>query len=266
MLDRIEIDDIGPHALALAKEIHRQLGNPFGKLPLEEIASDLGIKKIIKRKLKNLEGALFTPPGKAYGEILLSTSKDPRRTHFTLAHEMGHYLHPLHHGNFNCDTMDLNTQNSANSNEHKQREAEANDFAAELLMPELHMERFYTEIESLTCEQLVGLSDQLFVSAEALFRRIAENNKRPVAAYFIKDNKVRYFKKSTCFPKPKIWGKNLIPSNSISRIYDGIENSVSATDYGVEEQWLRFPNGQQLSEQTFKQTNGYQITLLKVTG
>lgn len=264
-IDRMAIDDIGASSIELARELHRQLDYKFGRLPLEEVANDLEIKKIVKKPLQNVEGALFTPPGKAYGEILLNTAKDERRTHFTLAHELGHYLHPLHHGGFSCNNKDLYTGQSANNSSHEIREAEANTFAAELLMPAMHMDAFYCEDANINCQQLVELSDKLFVSGEALFRRIAENNRRPVAAYFIKDNKVRYFQTSSCFPKPKVWSRQYVPSQTISSMYDGNENSVSIVESGVESHWLRFPDGNRLSEQTFKQKNGYQITLLQLT-
>jgi len=258
------IDDIGINPTNIALEIHRQLDNPFGRIPLYEIATDLGIKNIVEKKLTNIEGALLVPEGKAYGEILLNTGKDLRRTHFTLAHELGHYLHPLHHGAFGCQMSDLSVNHNANNRAEEVMEAQANEFASELVMPTLHLQRFYNGADELNCKNIVSLSDELFVSREALFRKIADKNHQPVAVYFIKNKKIRYFRTSAKFPNPKIWPKQNVPVRSISNSYDGQENSASKTSSNAANQWLRNPYGHVLIEQTFRQENGYQITLLKL--
>ena len=267
ILDRMAIDDIGPNSIKLAQEILRQTGASYGQTPLEEIAEALNIKRIEKKKLTGIEGALFVPEGKAYGEILLDISKNFRRTNFTLAHELGHYVHPLHHaagnGAFHCTTNDMAAKPITGNHDALIREAEANIFASELIMPRVHLHDFLYNIDEMKVENIVQLSDDLFVSREALFRKIAELNTSAVAAYFVKENIVRYFTKSKSFPKPKIWKGHPIPPHTISNSQNIAENSATKVLSNTAPYWINTPTRTIVTEQSFIQENGYQIILLK---
>lgn len=70
-------------------------------------------------------------PGKR-PTVVVNADSPPRRRRFTLAHELGHILIPWHMGSF-VDSLDL--QSSDDSKEYWMLEEEANEFAAELLMP-----------------------------------------------------------------------------------------------------------------------------------
>lgn len=86
-------------------------------------------------ELENFEGALFkAPPGKeGWGIIYNNAILSAGRINFTLAHEFGHYL--LHRNKYpdgiECSERQLLDWNS----EIGKVEGEANDFAANFLMP-----------------------------------------------------------------------------------------------------------------------------------
>ncbi len=70
-------------------------------------------------------------PGKR-PTVVVNAESPPRRRRFTLAHELGHILIPWHMGSF-VDSLDLHQTDD--SEEYWAFEEEANEFAAELLMP-----------------------------------------------------------------------------------------------------------------------------------
>jgi hypothetical protein len=83
---------------------------------------------------KAFEGALIPKPGKKeWGIFYNSNISSPGRINFTLAHELGHYLlHRLAKGDaIHCVRRDMWEWDSA----YARMEGEANQFAAQLLMP-----------------------------------------------------------------------------------------------------------------------------------
>jgi len=108
---------------SIAMEISRQ------KFPDDPIAVVRG------DDIPGFEGALSpAPPGKkGWGIFYNSSISSQGRINFTLGHELGHYL--LHRQaypeGFSCSTEDMARWES----EVAQRENEANEFAATLLMP-----------------------------------------------------------------------------------------------------------------------------------
>lgn len=68
------------------------------------------------------------------------------RQRFTLAHEIGHVIIPWHIGDI---VDDLNAANNSTNSRYRRLEAEANRFAAELLMPSDWTERICNEVEHL---------------------------------------------------------------------------------------------------------------------
>ncbi len=95
--------------------------------------------------IPGFEGALSpAPPGKKGWGIFYNSAISSRgRINFTLGHEFGHYL--LHRKaypqGFQCSTEDMASWES----EYGQREHEANEFAATLLMP---LDDFRVQIDS----------------------------------------------------------------------------------------------------------------------
>jgi len=98
------------------------------------------------------------------------------RQRFTLAHELGHFvLHPS--GNF-VDRKLIYFRHNRSSQALDPKEVEANQFAAELLMPERFVYRFLKDrIVDLEDEEfLAGLAKRFSVSTQALTYRLMNLN------------------------------------------------------------------------------------------
>ena len=110
---------VGP----LAKEFSLQR---FPGDPITLVAGD---------HLPGFDGALYRAPAhkKGWGIIYNSGITSPGRINFTLAHEFGHYLlhRAAHPEGLECGSQDMVRWDSA----YGQIEAQANEFAATLLMP-----------------------------------------------------------------------------------------------------------------------------------
>lgn len=130
-----------------------------GLLPVkpEVFASKMGISVSQSENLPYSGEAGIDQDGVRY--IRVKSFEFLPRKRFTLAHEFGH--HVLLHVNEHGDRLLRDTDGNFNSNVNDSREREANQFAAELLMPKdtLHFaigQKGYTTIDSLA--NLFGVS------------------------------------------------------------------------------------------------------------
>ena len=125
LLDVVQSDDRYPVRVAdVAREYSHQV---FPDDPIEIVKG---------AELPGFEGGLFPAPkskGKGWAILYNNAVESPGRINFTLGHEFGHYL--AHRRKFpegiQCDPRALMSWDS----EYAQVEAEANAFAAGLLMP-----------------------------------------------------------------------------------------------------------------------------------
>jgi Zn-dependent peptidase ImmA (M78 family) len=100
-------------------------------VPLIDIAGALEYKVYyfkITSENNHISGAVL------YNEkqILLNPNESPLRNNFTLAHEIGHIILRHYTGN----SRHVDTRNDIRNPPDDQKERDANEFAAELLMPE----------------------------------------------------------------------------------------------------------------------------------
>jgi Zn-dependent peptidase ImmA (M78 family) len=148
-------------------------------VPVEEIASDLGIEVVRKEAPDDLSGFLLRNPAGGKAVIGVNPAHHPNRQRFTIAHEIGHFL--LHEGeqmhvdraNFSFKVMLRDAKSSEGTDVE---EKEANLFAAELLMPARFLERDIADMKSMTLldEAAIGaLAAKYEVSTQALTFRLA---------------------------------------------------------------------------------------------
>ena len=113
--------------IVTAYRLRRELEIPIhAYADLNKIASRLSIKIEHHDLGEGIEGACKSDG--LYRFIVLKRNLESTKERFTLAHEIGHLL--IHHASFLCDTDVLSMFRTHNSDEQ-----EANDFAAELLIP-----------------------------------------------------------------------------------------------------------------------------------
>lgn len=139
---------------------------------------------------------------------------------FALAHEIGHLL--LH------DTLDLHNDNPNSMNwfQHFENQAkrgkqeyEANDFAAELLMPEKIFRKEFQN-KRFTPDLLKELSQRFQTSITSVVFRVLKLDLYPICIVYIHRGEVKYWLKS---PDLQVYIKNINhlppPEDSVAREY-----------------------------------------------
>jgi Zn-dependent peptidase ImmA (M78 family) len=132
-------------AQELLRSYNRPAGSPIDALA---IAGQLGIT-IREEVLENdaISGFLRLD-AEGNGQIVLNRSHSPARKRFTVAHELGHFrLHSndrIHIDDVSSATT-VHYRDSDAGRAIKLKEIEANQFAAELLMPTDEIQSFMTE-------------------------------------------------------------------------------------------------------------------------
>lgn len=110
--------------------------------------------------VKGFDGALVRAKGTPFGAIIVRNSiRESGRKNFTVAHEIGHFVLPGHENN---DLVCTSTEVSNWSDSAKDLEREANEFAAELLLPEIAVRQIIG-----TSEPSLGLIEKIASSCEA---------------------------------------------------------------------------------------------------
>jgi hypothetical protein len=110
--------------------------------------------------VKGFDGALVRAKGTPFGAIIVRDSiSESGRKNFTVAHEIGHFVLPGHEdADLVCTSTDVSTWSPSG----KEFEREANEFAAELLMPESVVRQIMEK-----SEPSLGLIEKIASSCEA---------------------------------------------------------------------------------------------------
>jgi Zn-dependent peptidase ImmA (M78 family) len=127
------------------------------------------------------------------------------RIRFSIAHELGHFeLHRGLSGSFDCSSVDMNAYRARQRSVREQRENEANQFAAELLIPE----RFLGPAISGRRPELGLLKDlarDFGVSLTAACHRFAELTDESCAFVFSRGGQLLHSWKSRPFALGRYW-------------------------------------------------------------
>jgi len=136
---------------------------------VEEIAKKFNIF-ISQAPSKEFSGLLYRKEEVAF--MAINSSEPLVRQRFTIAHELGHYF--LHHSK---DTFIEYRDNDRNVIKGP-KEIEANQFAAELLMPKKFIEKEINNFEDKTIdsEKISYLAKRFHVSEEAMSFRLMNLN------------------------------------------------------------------------------------------
>ena len=94
----------------------------------------------------------------------------------------------------------------------RQMEVEANEFAAELLMPAHLFQASLDRRAGIDLDHVLSLADEFFVSREAAARRYVALSDEPAAVIFSKEGAIRYVKKHPKFPSLNVW--NMWPESA----------------------------------------------------
>ncbi len=142
------------------------------------------------------------------GIIRVSCHQNEKRKRFSIAHELGHfYLHTALL--YSCSSYDM-------INIDYKIEAEANAFAAELLIPTKEAQKFIRPKRVITAQTINEMSDRFNASRTACMIRFVTSDLIPCALICSKNGLVHWVKKSNSFPWYTIGVKKELDSGSIA--------------------------------------------------
>ena len=249
--------------MLLARAVHKQLPAGSSAVPIYEIARALDIREVRYERLNNIEGALITTPERDCGSILLNSNSSRVRRRYTLAHELLHFLNPLHQqttrDGFECRRSDLavGVSQIGELTPHQIQEIEANRFAIEVLAPLQRMAPFLQGPVDL--QRVLDAAELLELSKEATARRYVELNDVSLAVVFSRNGAVTYFDRDTRFPWLALGRNDAIPTVPIQR-----GASLSAMVEVAADAWLGSSTRATLCAQRLLQEKGHAMTLLMV--
>jgi Zn-dependent peptidase ImmA (M78 family) len=259
-LERIDIDDVATDPMRIAAEIHRQLGDISGPVPVYDIARALDIEEIETKPLQNFEGMLLTKPERDFGTVLLNSLASPQRRNYSLAHELGHFLCGWHitteNAGFRCSQRDM--ASPSGSGRHVNQEREANQFAIELLAPPRLVKPYLRRFPDL--EDVLALHQALDISKAAAARRYVELHKERQAVIFARNNSFNYTIRGSEFPWIDLADGDPLPT--LPRVpQDARTSEMVEMD---PQDWHIRGATVELAVQVLSQENGHAIVLLHV--
>lgn len=265
-ISRLDLDGIGSPR-RLAERIHEIEDLP-AEVPLEDLCKALDIASISKLNTAAFEGALITDAVKSSGDILLNASSPRHRSRFSLAHELGHFLIEAHRpragSQVECALGDLHLLNSRDRDRRRRIEAEANTFAAHLLMPSKRI-REAVGRNGVSLEALVAMALDFGVSKEAMARAFVEAHSEPIAIVLSRNGQVVRFYRHEDFPFLPLKTNRALPAESLA--YDEMApGHYSETEEVEPDIWLSEHGADRtlaITEQVLSQRNGYALTLLQ---
>lgn len=265
-LDRMELADIG-HPRKMAEGVLRLIPGVCFPLPIDEVALALGIRKIESFDTDAFEGALLTNDTKSNAAILFRAGTIEPRRRYTIGHELGHYLMPLHFpssGGFQCKKSDFETDERSGMSGRPLWEAQANAFASNLLMPASEFKRRLRLLSGASIEALVSLSDDFGTSKIASGRRLLDMSDTPCAIVVAKDGVIKHLYRAKAFPFISLKAGLRLPRDSLSLIQPLLADQHSDVESTEQCNWLSKDDqeGLELFEQTLCQRDGWTLTLL----
>lgn len=191
-------------------------------IPLNDIAEDEGLIIIYDDYGQNtFDGMTWYVPGQDIFYIHINTArgntKGSRKGRFTLAHEFGHYFIDHHRHALECGKMQphIHRYNPFGNNEEWAIEREADEFAAQLLMP-LSLFKDDFRDQPFSGDLLQQVSDKYQVSFSACALRYMKLNLIPIMLVYAEGGKVKWQMRSNDFPFWRLrYGTNKVPENTV---------------------------------------------------
>lgn len=243
--------------LGVILEHHRDWKPP---VDVETFARTVGILEFRDLEVDGFVGALMTDLEKTKGIILSATGMSAVRRRFTVAHELGHFLIAAHRGDKRCTSKDL--METRRETSHQKEEAQANRFAAGLLMPKPWFVAQTDDLGSPLLEHLRVLAATYSVSMEAAANRYAELTPETCAFVFLRHGRVRYTRPSRSFPTLAVRSGDQAPTDCLrAAITAGTWANADATAWLRRDDRSPRPN---VRIQIMNQRDGFQTALLHI--
>lgn len=266
-LSRLELDGLGSPA-DIARRIHELAPDLPAHFAIEDICSELDIVAIEDKPVTSFEAMLLMDANKAWGSIVVAQGSRSERRRFSIGHELGHFLIPTHlprpGEGFSCSLEDLRLGDTKEHDRHKRIEAEANRFAAHLLMPPARI-RSSLRSRQPDLGEIVRLAGEFGVSREAMARGYIDAHRDTLAVVILHRGLINRIYRPEGFPwiEPRR-GQPVAPESMASdhRFEPGHISEMEECD---PETWFGEYNArgvEVLSEQLLAQQNGWATVLL----
>jgi hypothetical protein len=267
MLSRLELDGLGSPA-DIARRIHELAPDLPLNFTIEDVCRQLDIESIEERPVTSFEAMLLMDAHKAWGTILLAGGRMRERRRFSIAHELGHFLIPTHKPHpgegFSCSIDDLRVGDARAHDRWQRIEAEANRFAARLLMPPTRIRAELTSRQP-DLQEIVRLASEFGVSREAMARSYIDAHRETLAVVILRDGLINRTYRGEGFPWIEPRYGNPAPADSIATGHDLQPGQFSDMEECDPESWLGDYSARKvevLSEQILAQQNGWATILL----
>lgn len=267
-ISRLDLDGAGSPAALVTSilQFEPALAIP---IPVEQLCRHLDIASIGELDAEGFEAALITDDCKSAGAILIARERSRQRRRFSIAHELGHFLIPSHlprPGERSlCSAEHLGIQDMKELDRRRRMEAEANRFAALLLMPPPLLRAELKAIRRPDISDIVRLARVFDVSKDAMARAYAESTRAALAIAVIRDGCVlRIYRNAANFPRLAFWRGQPVPSGSLAEtaFQPGQVSDVEECEPGL---WVREPEDRTvaaLTEQVLGQREGFSLLML----
>lgn len=264
---RMDLADVGsPEAIVrLILQAEPDLPIP---VPIEDLCRQLDIAAIQDLETDGFEGGLITDADRSEGIILVKKSVEARRR-FTIGHELGHFLMPLHvpdqAGKFLCSRADMLRLAPKEGDRRQRMEVEANRFASLILMPPPAIRQAMRGFREPSLQHIPVLARQFNVSREAMARTYAQYHEEPIAIIVTHEGKVLRHYKNIAFPFIICTNNTPVPAGSL--YHRGPHERGIASDFAdcTPDHWVDVRRGERtptLYEQVYPQREGFGLLLL----
>lgn len=197
----------------LASLLRTQAGDPRQvPIDLDDIITYCPVE-VAEHPLDGCLG-LYIPPPAGPG-ILIRAGQTPEQRRFTIAHEIGHFALPTHNraAELVCASNDVYEAATRSI-----LEREANQFAAELLMPRSHFTLAIQGREpTMALVKELASRDRFFVSRTAATIRLVELSVEPCALVYSRHGHVKWWMKSAnCSAFLNVSSGDRVPTESVA--------------------------------------------------
>lgn len=267
-ISRLDLDGAGSPAALVTRilKLEPALAMP---VPVEQLCRQFDITSIGELDTEGFEAALITDEFKSAGAILVASERSRQRRRFSIAHELGHFLIPSHIPRAGerslCSAEHLGIHDLKEQDRLRRMEAEANRFAALLLMPPSVLRAELKGIRRPDVGDVVRLAKHFDVSKDAMARAYADYTREAVAIVVIRNGCVlRAYRNPANFPALAVWRGQPVPSGSLAgtTFQPGQVSNVEECEPGL---WVREPDHrtvEALTEQVLGQREGFSLLML----
>ncbi|WP_303759862.1 ImmA/IrrE family metallo-endopeptidase [Sphingobium yanoikuyae] len=248
-------------AETLLAAIFRHHPDISAPVPVEDIARRVGITDIRGLSDEVVSSSVLVDGTGVTAVISCSAALSTPRRRFAIAHQLGHFLLKTAREDGPCSARDLSE--NRRDTLHRKQEAQANRFAAGLLMPKPLMAASLDSLGKPAIAHVVALAASYGVTTEAAASRYLDVTPAACAILFIKHGVVHYARPSRTFPAMAIQRGDAAPSSVLE---DKIDQptawiTVEARDWLILSRDVRSPK---VSMQALAKKNDLHLVMLSI--